>query len=108
VVLADRPPKGVKTIHYQDEYEDPRTGKVIPRRVTVTGSDEHGLPTAKDDEVLVGLLYLTKLFNNFTAPTVHFSRRDFLQILKWPEVHDCRVNYYSQICTRNACALRRR
>jgi hypothetical protein len=85
VVLADRAPPGVKTIHYQDEYEDPRTGKRIPRKVTITGSDEHGLPTAKDDEVLVGLLYLTKRTNNFGDATVHFNRRDFLHILGWPE-----------------------
>lgn len=85
VVLADRAPPGVKTIHYQDEYEDPRTGKRIPRKVTITGSDEHGLPTAKDDEVLVGLLYLTKQTNNFSDAVVHFNRRDFLRILGWPD-----------------------
>jgi hypothetical protein len=85
VVLADRAPSGVKTVHYQDEYEDPRTGKRIPRKVTITGSDEHGLPTAKDDEVLVGLLYLTKRMNNFADATVHFNRRDFLGILGWPD-----------------------
>ena len=85
VVLADRAPPGVKTIHYQDEYEDPRTGKRIPRKVTITGSDEHGLPTAKDDEVLVGLLYLTKQTNNFADATVHFNRRDFLRVLGWPD-----------------------
>lgn len=85
VVLADRAPPGVKTIHYQDEYEDSRTGKPISRKVTITGSDEHGLPTAKDDEVLVGLLYLTKRTNNFGDATVHFNRRDFLGILGWPD-----------------------
>jgi len=85
VVLADRPPPGVKTIHYQDEYEDPRTGKIISRKVTITGSGEHGLPTAKDEEVLIGLLYLTKRANNFSDATVHFNRRDFLHILGWPE-----------------------
>ncbi|HTU91030.1 MAG TPA: replication initiator protein A [Gemmataceae bacterium] len=85
VVLADRAPTGVKTIHYQDEYEDPRTGKRVPRKVTITGSDEHGLPTAKDDEVLVGLLYLTKQTNNFADAVVHFNRRDFLRILGWPD-----------------------
>jgi len=84
-VLADRAPPGVKTIHYQDDYEDPRTGKWIPRKVTITGSDEHGLPTAKDDEVLVGLLYLSRRTNNFGDATVHFNRRDFLHILGWPD-----------------------
>jgi hypothetical protein len=85
VVLADRAPPGVKTVHYQDEYEDPRTGKRVPRKVTITGSDEHGLPTAKDDEVLVALLYLTRQTNNFADSTVHFNRRDFLRILGWPD-----------------------
>lgn len=85
VLLADRAPLGVKTIHYQDELEDPRNGKRIPRKVTITGSDEHGLPTAKDDEVLVGLLYLTKQANNFVDATVHFNRRDFLRIIGWPD-----------------------
>jgi hypothetical protein len=49
--LTDYPPEGVKTLVFED-----RQGTL-----TVVGSDDYGLPTAPDSDVIVGLIQLTKL-----------------------------------------------
>src|SRR5881275_3165232 len=63
-LLADRAQAGQKTLYFEDEHG----------RLTVTGSDAYGLPTAIDTDVIVALLYLTKQRNNFTDVKVNFSR----------------------------------
>jgi len=42
---------------------------VFTRKRLITAFDKYGLPTAKDDEVILGLIQLTKEANNFTSPT---------------------------------------
>src|SRR3954462_8857487 len=69
-LLSDRVPKGCKTLVFEVDSRDRKMGKVIPRKVTITGSDAYGLPTAIDDEILVGLIQLTKLKSDFTEPLV--------------------------------------
>src|SRR4051795_3101213 len=67
-LLTDRVPGGLRTLEFQAGG-----GKLV-----VTGSDDHGLPTAMDTDVIVGLIQLTKLRNDFTDPTVDFSRYELL------------------------------
>ena len=62
-------PKGCKTLVFEDKVFDRQHGEVVTRKLTVTGSDAYGLPTAVDDEVLVALLQLTKL-DGFRDPKV--------------------------------------
>ena len=67
-------------------------------KLTVTATpgdreDGHGLPTALDTDVLIGLLQLTKRANNFADPTVHFSRYELLRIIRWPN----RTGYYRRL-----------
>src|SRR3954454_22093945 len=69
-LLSDRVPKDCKTLVFEDEYHDRQTGQVVTRKVMITGSDAYGLPTAIDDEILVALIQLTKLKNDFSSPTV--------------------------------------
>src|SRR3954454_14734210 len=83
-LLTDRVPKGLKTIESRDEFFDERTKKVIVRRRVITASDKYGLPTAKDDEVILGLIQLTREANNFTERTVIFSRGELIDLLRWP------------------------
>lgn len=73
-VLADRAPRGVKTLIFRDG-----NGKL-----TVTGSDAYGLPTALDADVIVALIQLTKQKNDFTDSTVNFTRYELLRLLGWP------------------------
>ena len=58
---------------------------MIVRRLTITGTHKHGLPTAMDDEVMVGLIQLTKRRNNFTDAKVSFSRYELIELLGWPQ-----------------------
>src|SRR3954468_9187923 len=73
-LLADRVPKGQKTLYFEDQHG----------RLTVTGSDAYGLPTAADTDVIVALIYLTKTRNNFSDVKVNFSRYELVKLLNWP------------------------
>jgi hypothetical protein len=82
-LLTDHPSMGVKTLVFEDRH-----GKL-----TVSGSDAHGLPTAPDADVIVALIQLTKLRNNFADPTVTFTRYELLKLLGWPD----RGHYYRRL-----------
>src|SRR4051812_13035611 len=84
-LLSDRVPKGCKTLIFEDKVFDRQHGEVVTRKLTVSGSDAYGLPTAVDDEVLVALLQLTKL-DGFQDPKVRLSRYELLRILGWKDV----------------------
>ena len=60
-LIADRVPEGQKTLYFKDGHG----------QLTVTGSDAYGLPTATDTDVIVALIYLTKLRNNLTLLAQH-------------------------------------
>jgi hypothetical protein len=74
-LLTDRSPRDQKTLCYEDAH-----GKLL-----ITGSDAYGLPTAADADVIVALMQLTKIKNNFTDATVPFSRYELLKTLTWPD-----------------------
>ena len=82
--LADRIPDGQTTLVFEDRL-DRRDGPPIVRRLTIMGTAKHGLPTSMDDEVLVGLIQLTKRWNNFTEAKVNFSRYELIDLLGWPQ-----------------------
>jgi len=84
-LVTDRASEGEKTIRFQDRIFDEKKGQYITRKVVVTASDEYGLPTAKDDEVILGLVQLTRRANGFTDRIVRFSRSDLIRLLGWPD-----------------------
>src|SRR4028118_25681 len=45
-LLSDRVPKGCKTLVFEDKVFDRQHGEAVTRKLTVTGSDASGLPTA--------------------------------------------------------------
>ena len=73
--LTDSPPEGVKTLVFEDRHGT----------LAVIGSDAYGLPTATDSDVIVGLIQLTKLRNDFADPTVEFTRYELLKLLGWED-----------------------
>lgn len=83
--MADRAPKGVKTLVFEDEVWDSGKNEMVARKLTIAGSDDYGLPTALDEDVLVFLMKLTKQANGFTDPKVHFSRSEVIQLLGWDD-----------------------
>lgn len=82
-LLTDRVPDGLKTIEFQAG-----AGKLV-----ISGSNDYGLPTAADADVIVGLIQLTKIRNNFTDPTVDFTRYELMKLLGWPD----RGAYYQRL-----------
>ncbi|WP_435022653.1 replication initiator protein A (plasmid) [Tundrisphaera sp. TA3] len=82
--LTDRVPNGQTTLVFEDKLER-RDEPPIIRRLTIMGTGKHGLPTSTDDEVLVGLIQLTKRRSNFTDAKVPFSRYELIEILGWPQ-----------------------
>jgi hypothetical protein len=82
--LADRVPQGCKTLVFEDRTWDKSQRQHIARRLTISASDKFGLPTALDDEVILGLVQLSKA-HNFTNRQVQFSRYQLLKLLGWRE-----------------------
>jgi hypothetical protein len=82
--LSDRVPDGQLTLVFEDKLER-RDNQPIVRRLTIMGTPKHGLPTSLDDEVLVGLIQLTKRRSNFTDQRVTFSRYELIDLLGWPQ-----------------------
>ena len=74
-LLSERVPQGLKTITFKDRHGT----------LTVTGSDDYGLPAASDSDVIVALLSLTKCRNDFATPTVPFTRYETLKLLDWED-----------------------
>ena len=56
----------------------------LPRRLTISGSDRYGLPTAKDDDVLLACIQISKL-DEFASPEVNFSRYEIIKLLRWKD-----------------------
>ena len=82
--LTDRVPDGQNTLVFEDHLEQ-RDGPPIVRRLSISGHGKLGLPAALDDQVIVGLIQLTKRQNNFTNSRVNFSRYELIELLGWPQ-----------------------
>ena len=80
-VLSDRSTHDVLTFQVED-YE-PALRVFVIRKLTVTGDPQLGLPTAKDEEVYLALLQMTKVFNNFREATVLFTRCELIRLMGW-------------------------
>ena len=82
--LSHRAADGQKTLEFKDTIFDRQAGKLIERRLTVTAADKFGLPSAIDDEIILGLIQLSKK-QGFTDRTVPFSRYEIIKILGWED-----------------------
>ncbi len=81
-VLADRAGPGQHTLCFEDSIWDEGRKELVARKLTVTASAEHGLPTALDDEVLLGLVQLSRQ-RNFEDRKVPFTRYQLIELLGW-------------------------
>ena len=80
--IADRLDPDQKTMVFEDRIYDERRGEVITRKLTITASDQYGLPTALDDEVMLALVQVSKL-QKFSDRKVSFSRSQIIAMLGW-------------------------
>ncbi len=82
--ISDRFLDGTKTVVLKDTVFDRDQNKYLPRRLTLSGSDRYGLPTSKDDDVLLACIQLSRL-NDFATREVSFSRYEILRLLGWAD-----------------------
>jgi hypothetical protein len=80
-VLSTRVTSDVKTLEFKDTIRA-KNGELIEREWIITGADKFGLPTATDDDVILGLMCLT-MDQGFRDRKVYFSRYELLKILRW-------------------------
>ncbi|MEX0596754.1 MAG: replication initiator protein A, partial [Candidatus Paceibacterota bacterium] len=81
-MLSNRVDPKIKTLEFKDTIKN-KDGREINREWVITGTDKFGLPTASDDEVLLGLLKLS-LEDEFKNKKITFTRYELLKILRWP------------------------
>ena len=82
--IADRLNPDQKTMVFEDKVWDTSQNEMVTRQLTITAAAEYGLPTALDDEVILGLVQLSKI-QNFTDRKVHFTRYQLIQLLGWAD-----------------------
>jgi plasmid replication initiation protein len=80
-VLSTRADPSLKTLEFKDNIKG-RNGELLERKWVITGADKFGLPTASDDEVLLGLLKIT-VDAGMCERKVFFTRYELLKTLKW-------------------------
>ena len=80
--IGNRADPNIKTISFEDQAVDKDTGESIYRQLTITASDKYGLPTATDDEVLLGLLQISR-WQRFASQTVAFTPYQLIKLLGW-------------------------
>jgi hypothetical protein len=79
-LLTDRPDPNQKTLVFTQPYTG-KDGKLKEAKWLVTGSDQHGLPLAGDEDIILVLLELTKE-QGFKSRTIEFSRYEIVRRLK--------------------------
>ena len=82
--VSDRFLDGAKTVVFEDTVFCQEKKLHLPRRLTISGSDRYGLPTAKDDDVLLACIQISRL-SDFASPEVQFSRYELLKLLRWSD-----------------------
>lgn len=80
-VLSTRSNPSIKTLEFKDTVLG-KNGETVKRTWVITGADKFGLPTASDDEVLLGLLKLS-VDEGLESQKVYFTRYELLKILRW-------------------------
>jgi Replication initiator protein A len=75
---------GTKTVVLDDQVWDREKRAFVERRLTISGSDRYGLPTAVDDDVLLACIQLSG-FGKFSNRRVEFSRYELLKLLRWKD-----------------------
>lgn len=91
-LISKKATEDEKVLVFEDTVFDSATGKIIPRRVTISGSADCGLPSAADEEVLLALIQVSRQ-QGFKEKKVYFSRYQLLQILGWEDTG----YYYNRI-----------
>ena len=71
-------------MHFEVDDYDRELGRTVRRSLTVQGDPEFGLPTAKDEQLYLGLLKYSNDYNNLSHPEIRFSRAALFELIGWP------------------------
>ena len=82
--ISDRINDGIKTVTLEDSIFDRVERRHVTRRIVLSGSDQYGLPTAKDDDVLLACMQVSKQ-QDFKTPEIQFTRYELLKLLGWSD-----------------------
>lgn len=83
-LLSER--QGNRTyLNFEVEDYDRATRQTVSRKLTVKGDPEFGLPTAKDEEIYLGLMKYTSDFNGFSDANVSLQRSSLFELMGWPK-----------------------
>jgi len=80
--LSDHVPENQKTLVFVDTIFDEARNQPVTRKLTISASDEFGLPRARDEEVILGLIQLTNR-QCFKERKVYFSSYELIKLLGW-------------------------
>lgn len=80
--IADRVDPDQKSLVFEDRVWDRNRGEMVTRQLLITASTEYGLPTALDDEVILGLIQLSRV-QGFADRRVPFTRYQLIRLLGW-------------------------
>ena len=75
-----RPDELVCTIESYDRHLD----RIVPRKLTRRTASKYGFPTPIEEVVLVALLTLSRLKNDFSSPRVEFRNSELYELMGWP------------------------
>ncbi|MFO0979934.1 MAG: replication initiator protein A [Planctomycetaceae bacterium] len=81
-LLSERAGKR-SVLRFDIRDSDQKSGTVIQRTLIVTGDPEFGLPTAKDEEIYLGLMKYTSDYNGFASADVTLSRARLFELMGW-------------------------
>lgn len=82
--VSDRFLDGRKTIVLADQVWDRDRKAMVDRELAISGSDRYGLPTAKDEDVLLACIQLSAA-HDFRHRQQKFSRYELLKMLGLPD-----------------------
>lgn len=82
--IADRYLDGQKTVVLTEEIFDRKLGRKVERELSISGSDRYGLPTARDEDVLLACVQLSSA-DEFACREVSFARYELLRLLGWAD-----------------------
>lgn len=74
-----------KFLRFEIEDYDRESRQTISRTLTVKGDPELGLPTAKDEEIYLGLMKYTSDYNGFAEAKVVLQRSALFTLMGWPK-----------------------
>ena len=83
-LLSEKIPEGLNVLEFHDQIYDKGKGRLVQRKLEIEGSETYGLPTAKDDEVILALIQLSKQ-QDFRTRKVEFTRYELIDLLGWSQ-----------------------